>query len=135
MANLVFLTGRLTKDPETRYTSGSQIAVCTFTLAVDRPTKHGEEKKADFPRITVFGRQAENCEKYLSKGKKVALQGRLQTGSYQNREGVTVYTTDVVADRVEFLEWGEREQKEISKRDPREDIPDGFAALNEDVPF
>lgn len=135
MANLVFLTGRLTKDPETRYTSGSQIAVCTFTLAVDRPTKQGEEKKADFPRITVFGRQAENCEKYLSKGKKVAVQGRLQTGSYQNREGVTVYTTDVVADRVEFLEWGEREQKEISKRDPREDIPDGFAALNEDVPF
>ena len=55
--NQVFLTGRLTKDPETRYTSGSQIAVCTFTLAVDRPTKQGEEKKADFPRITVFGRQ------------------------------------------------------------------------------
>ena len=133
--NQVFLTGRLTKDPETRYTSGSQIAVCTFTLAVDRPTKQGEEKKADFPRITVFGRQAENCEKYLSKGKKVAVQGRLQTGSYKNSQGQTVYTTDVVADRVEFLEWGEREQKEISKRDPREDIPDGFAALNEDVPF
>lgn len=133
--NQVFLTGRLTKDPETRYTSGSQIAVCTFTLAVERPTKQGEEKKADFPRITVFGRQAENCEKYLSKGRLVGVQGRLQTGSYQNREGVTVYTTDVVADRVEFLEWGEREQREISKRDPREDIPDGFAALNEDVPF
>lgn len=60
--NQVFLTGRLTKDPETRYTSGSQTAVCTFTLAVDRPTKQGEEKKADFPRITVFGRQTENCK-------------------------------------------------------------------------
>lgn len=137
MANLVFLTGRLTKDPETRYTSGSQIAVCTFTLAVDRPTKQGEEKKADFPRITVFGRQAENCEKYLQKGRLVAVQGRIQTGSYKNKDGQTVYTTDVVADRVEFLEWGERDQKStnIRAQDPREDIPDGFAALNEDVPF
>lgn len=60
--NQVILIGRLTKDPETRYTSGSQMAVCTFTLAVDRTTKQGEEKKADFPRITVFGRQTENCK-------------------------------------------------------------------------
>ena len=133
--NQVILIGRLTKDPEIRYTSGSQIAVCTFTLAVDRPTKQGEEKKADFPRITVFGRQAENCEKYLSKGRLIAVRGRLQTGSYKNKDGQTVYTTDVIADHVEFLEWGEREQKEINKRDPREDIPDGFAALNEDEPF
>lgn len=133
--NNVILIGRLTRDPEVRYTANTQMAVATFTLAVDRPVKSGEEKKADFPRVIVFGKQAENCEKYLSKGRLVGVQGRLQTGSYQNREGVTVYTTDVVADRVEFLEWGEREQKEISKRDPREDIPDGFAALNEDVPF
>lgn len=122
--NQVFLTGRLTKDPETRYTAGSQIAVCTFTLAVDRPTKQGEEKKADFPRITVFGRQAENCEKYLSKGKKVAVQGRLQTGSYKNREGVTVYTTDVIAERIEFLEWGEQKK-------PQEE----FQALDEELPW
>ena len=122
--NQVILIGRLTKDPETRYTSGSQIAVCTFTLAVDRPTKQGEEKKADFPRITVFGRQAENCEKYLSKGKKVAVQGRLQTGSYKNREGVTVYTTDVVAERIEFLEWGEQKK-------PQEE----FQALDEELPW
>lgn len=133
--NNVVLIGRLTRDPEVRYTANTQMAVATFTLAVDRPVKSGEEKKADFPRVIVFGKQAENCEKYLSKGRLVSVQGRLQTGSYQNREGVTVYTTDVVADRVEFLEWGEREQKEISKRDPREDIPDGFAALNEDIPF
>lgn len=65
----------------------------------------------------------------------IAVRGRLQTGSYKNKDGQTVYTTDVIADHVEFLEWGEREQKEINKRDPREDIPDGFAALNEDVPF
>ena len=122
--NQVFLTGRLTKDPETRYTSGSQTAVCTFTLAVDRPTKQGEEKKADFPRITVFGRQAENCEKYLSKGKKVAVQGRLQTGSYKNSQGQTVYTTDVVAERIEFLEWGEQKK-------PQEE----FQALDEELPW
>ena len=122
--NQVFLTGRLTKDPETRYTSGSQIAVCTFTLAVDRPTKQGEEKKADFPRITVFGRQAENCERYLSKGKKVAVQGRLQTGSYQNSQGQKVYTTDVIAERIEFLEWGEQKK-------PQEE----FQALDEELPW
>ena len=122
--NQVILIGRLTKDPETRYTSGSQIAVCTFTLAVDRPTKQGEEKKADFPRITVFGRQAENCEKYLSKGKKVAVQGRLQTGSYKNSQGQTVYTTDVVAERIEFLEWGEQKK-------PHEE----FQALDEELPW
>ena len=122
--NKVFLTGRLTKDPETRYISGSQIAVCTFTLAVDRPTKQGEEKKADFPRITVFGRQAENCERYLSKGKKVAVQGRLQTGSYQNSQGQKVYTTDVIAERIEFLEWGEQKK-------PQEE----FQALDEELPW
>lgn len=122
--NQVFLIGRLTKDPETRYTAGSQIAVCTFTLAVDRPTKQGEEKKADFPRITVFGRQAENCEKYLSKGKKVAVQGRLQTGSYQNSQGQKVYTTDVIAERIEFLEWGEQKK-------PQEE----FQALDEELPW
>lgn len=122
--NQVILIGRLTKDPETRYTSESQIAVCTFTLAVDRPTKQGEEKKADFPRITVFGRQAENCEKYLSKGKKVAVQGRIQTGSYQNSQGQKVYTTDVIAERIEFLEWGEQKK-------PQEE----FQALDEELPW
>ena len=87
--------------------------------------------------MITFGKQAENCEKYLQKGRLVAVQGRIQTGSYKNKDGQTVYTTDVVADRVEFLEWGEREQKStnISAQDPRDDIPDGFAALNEDVPF
>ena len=100
MANLVFLIGRLTRDPEVRYTSGTQMAVCTFTLAIDRPVKAGAEKQTDFPRVTVFGKQAENCERFLSKGRLVAVQGRLQTGSYTDKNGNTVYTTDVVADRV-----------------------------------
>ena len=68
---------------------------------------HGEDAGADFIRITVFGRQAETCDRYLAKGRQVAVQGRIQTGSYKNREGVTVYTTDVVADRVEFLGGGQ----------------------------
>lgn len=106
--NNVMLIGRLTRDPEVRYTSGSQMAVANFTLAIDRPVRQGEERKADFPRVVVFGRQAETCEKYLAKGRLVAVEGRIQTGSYQNRNGDTVYTTDVVASRVEFLEWGDR---------------------------
>ena len=106
--NSVMLIGRLTRYPEVRYTSGSQMAVANFTLAIDRPVRQGEERKADFPRVVVFGRQAETCEKYLAKGRLVAVEGRIQTGSYQNRNGDTVYTTDVVASRVEFLEWGDR---------------------------
>lgn len=78
--NSVVLIGRLTKDPEIRYTR-DQTAVATFTVAIDRPVKKDAEKKADFPRVTVFGRQAENCERYLAKGRLVGIQGRIQTGS------------------------------------------------------
>ena len=139
--NNVVLIGRLTKDPEIRYTSGTQMAVCTFTVAVDRPVKSGEEKKADFPRITVFGKQAENCEKYLAKGRLVGIHGRIQTGSYTNKDGVTVYTTDVVADRVEFLgnQGGGQSEAYRAAAAPlaadQEGVPQGFAAIDEDIPF
>ena len=103
--NSVVLIGRLTRDPELSYTP-SQTAVCHFSIAVDRPRRNGEDQGADFIRITVWGRQAETCDRYLSKGRQVAVLGRIQTGSYKNREGATVYTTDVVADRVEFLSSG-----------------------------
>lgn len=106
--NEVVLIGRLARDPEIRYTN-TQMAVCTFTLAVDRPFSRNRQEgsqTADFIRITVFDRQAENCSKYLSKGRQAAVQGRIQTGSYVNKEGRTVYTTDVVANRVEFLGSG-----------------------------
>ena len=102
--NNVILIGRLTRDPELRYTT-SQMAVATFTLAIDRPTKADKEKETDFPRIKAFGKTAENCEKYLAKGRMVAVQGSLQTGSYEDKDGKRVYTTDVIANRVEFLEW------------------------------
>ena len=146
--NSVVLIGRLTRDPEVRYTAATQMAVATFTVAIDRPVRAGGEKQTDFPRVTVFGTQAENCEKYLAKGRLVGVQGRLQTGSYQNRDGATVYTTDVVADRVEFLEWGDRPAAGSGFSAPRqnafaapasnsmpEEMPDSFQAIDEDVPF
>ena len=105
--NQVILIGRLARDPELSYTPNTQSAMCRFTIAVDRPRRQGEDAGADFIRITVWGRQAETCDRYLSKGRQVAVQGRIQTGSYKNREGVTVYTTDIVADRVEFLGGGQ----------------------------
>jgi single-strand DNA-binding protein len=103
------LIGRLTKDPQIRYTSNN-MAVASFTLAIDRPAKKGEDRQADFPRVIVFGKQAESCERYLFKGMLTAVSGRIQTGKYQNQKGDTVYTTDVVANRVEFLEWKKRQQ-------------------------
>lgn len=129
--NNVILIGRLVRDPELRYTSGSQMAVCKFTLAIDRRSR--EEKKADFPNVICFGKTAENCEKFLAKGRKVAVQGRLQTGSYE-KDGVKHYTTDVIADNIEFLEWGEK-TGESAKESHSEPVPEGFAALDEDIPF
>ena len=129
--NVVNLIGRLTKDPEVRYTSGEQMAVATFTLAIDRM---GKEKQTDFPRITVFGRQAENCEKYLRRGNRVAIEGRIQTGSYTNKDGNKVFTTDVVANRVEFIET--KKNAENGNHGVTEgDLPSQFEMLNEDTPF
>lgn len=141
--NNVILIGRLIRDPELRYTT-SQMAVATFTLAIDRPTKADREKETDFPRIKAFGKTAENCEKYLAKGRMVAVQGSLQTGSYEDKDGKRVYTTDVIANRVEFLEWGDRLQSNApastgtnsqQQSFNADDVPDNFQALDEDVPF
>lgn len=105
--NCVTLVGRLTRDPELRYTAGTQMPVASFTLAVDRNVSRANADPstptADFIRIVVFGKQAENCSTYLSKGREAAVQGRIQTGSYTKQDGTKVYTTDVVADRVEFI--------------------------------
>jgi single-strand DNA-binding protein len=135
--NSVVLIGRLTKDPELRYIPESQKPVATFIIAVDRAMS--KEKQADFIRITVFGKPAENCEKFLVKGRLVGIQGRLQTGSYKNKEGSTVYTTDVVADRVEFLEWGDKAGSNGGQND-NPGIPEGFQLMNEaesddEIPF
>ena len=101
--NRVELIGRITRDPELRYTS-SNIATTRFTLAVNRPFQgQNGEQGTDFINIVVWRKQAENVSKYVSKGSLVAVEGRIQTGSYE-RDGQRVYTTDVVADSVQFLE-------------------------------
>lgn len=154
--NSVVLIGRLARDPELSYTPNTQTAVTRFTLAVDRPKRQGEDQGADFIRITVFGRQAESCDRYLAKGRQAAVQGRIQTGSYKNREGVTVYTTDIIADRVEFLGGGNRGSGQLTQdyqgggaeqappqQMPQEqidmsgfdDMPDTFQAAEDDIPF
>ena len=104
--NKVILMGRLTRDPEVRYSQGENpTAIARYTLAVDRRfNRNGEENSADFIGCVAFGRQAEFAERYLHKGTKIALTGRIQTGSYTNRDGVKVYTTDVVVEDQEFAE-------------------------------
>lgn len=102
--NLVALMGRLTKDPEVRYTQGENpTAVAKFTIAVDREIKHENGPTADFISCTAFGKTAEFIEKYFSKGRKIGLSGRIQTGSYQ-KDGQTIYTTDVLVNKVDFAD-------------------------------
>ena len=103
--NKVVLMGRLTRDPEVRYSAGENaMAIARYTLAVDRRFRRDGEATADFINCVVFGRGAEFAEKYLRQGIKIAVSGRIQTGSYTNREGAKVYTTEVVVDDQEFAE-------------------------------
>ncbi len=104
--NKVIIMGRMTRDPDIRYSQGeSAMAVARFTLAVDRRFKRdGSEQTADFISCVAFGKTAEFLEKYGRQGLKLVLEGRIQTGSYTNRDGVKVYTTDVVVENVEFAE-------------------------------
>jgi len=104
--NKVILMGRLVRDPEVRYSQGDNAsAVARYTLAVDRRfNRNNEENSADFIGCVAFGRAAEFAEKYLHKGTKIAVVGRIQTGSYTNKDGVRVYTTDVVVEEQEFAE-------------------------------
>lgn len=106
--NSVNLIGRLTRDPECRYAQ-SGTAIARFAIAIDRRDKEGG---ADFPNIVCFGKTAENVEKYIGKGRLVGVTGRLQTGSYDKKDGTRVYTTDVIADRVEFLDRGDQQNQQ-----------------------
>lgn len=100
--NKVILIGRLTRDPEIRATANS--AMASFSVAIDRRYKQEGQPDADFPRVIACGKTAEFIEKYFHKGMKIGIEGRIQTGSYQNQNGQTIYTTDVIADAVEFVE-------------------------------
>lgn len=103
--NKVILMGRLTRDPEVRYSAGENAtAVGRYTLAVDRRFKQEGQQSADFISCVTFGRNAEFAEKYLRRGIKIAITGRIQTGSYTNKEGQKIYTTDVIVEEQEFAE-------------------------------
>lgn len=121
--NKVLLIGYLTRDPELRYTQANQ-AVCTFTLAVDKKLSREKREEAeaagrptaDFPRIIVWGKQGENASRYLSKGSQCAVEGRIQTGSYQDKEtGKTIYTTDIISESTEFLSKISSEESKANK--------------------
>lgn len=144
--NKVILMGRLTRDPEVRYSSGEgQTAVARYTLAVDRRFRRdGDTQTADFIGCVAFGRQAEFAEKYLRKGTKIAATGRIQTGSYTNKDGQKVYTTDVVIEEQEFAESknassdnagfapADRPSPSSAAGDGFMNIPDG---IDEELPF
>ena len=103
--NKVILVGRLTRDPEVRYTQGeNQTAIARYTLAVDRRFKRDGEPTADFINCVVFGKSAEFAEKYFRQGLRVAISGRITTGSYTNKDGIKVYTTEVTVEEQEFAE-------------------------------
>ena len=132
--NNVVLIGRLTRDPELKYLANTGTPVATFSLAVDKQLSKEKrqelaekgEPTADFINIVVWGKQAENCANYLAKGRLVAIQGRIQSRSWETENGRR-YAIEVVANQVQFLEWGKDN-----------DIPDGFIEVNldsKDIPF
>ena len=153
--NRVFLVGRLSRDPELRHTT-SGMAVCQVNVAISRRTAAGREPETDFINVVVWDKQAENISRYLSKGRQVAIEGRIQTRSYDNNEGKRTYVTEVVANNVEFLGSANDNQgrsNNVTEANPFDDMPlpeaetistdnDPFAAFGEkteisdnDLPF
>ena len=146
--NKVILMGRVTRDPEVRYSQGERpVAVARYTLAVNRTFKRAGEPDADFINCVTFGRSAEFAERYFRQGIRIVVSGRIQTGSYTNRDGVKVYTTDVIVEDQEFAEskaaseqsaasYGARQEAAPAPSAPVGDgfmnIPDG---LDEELPF
>ena len=141
--NKAILIGRMTSDPSLSYTPNTQTAVASFRLAVSREAKDGG---ADFIQCKVFGKQAENLQQYKSKGDEIAVEGRIETGSYEKKDGTKVYTTEVVCNRIEYThgsKGGESAPRAESKyTEPsiksmveEEELPDSFEALDSDIPF
>ena len=145
--NTITLVGRLANEPELRYMPSGQ-TMCSFILAVDRQLSREKKEDykqrgiptADFPRIITWGKTAETASGYLKKGQRVALEGSIQTGSY-DKNGVKIYTCDVIATRIEYLERAEQAPKEEYKTSTREEVPmkdsgDFMSMLDDDeVPF
>lgn len=139
--NKVILMGRLTRDAQTRYTEGVEpMAISRFTLAVDRRARNNQEgQTADFIPCVAFGKTGQFIEKYGQQGTKFCLEGRIQTGSYTNREGHKVYTTEVVVDQVEFAESKAAAGNNQQRPQPTPDNDDGFMnipdGIDEELPF
>lgn len=143
--NKVLLMGRLTRDPEVRYsTSGDQqLAIARYTLAVDRRfRRNGDDQSADFIRCVAFGRSGEFAEKYFHQGIKIVVEGRIQTGSYQDKDGKTVYTTEVVVENQEFAESKNADSSASysapasapkTESQPTADAGDGFMNIPDNV--
>ena len=149
--NVVILSGNLARDPE-KSTTGTGMSVTRFTIAVNKITRRDDGNNADFIRVTSFDKQADLVAKYLKKGSKVGIEGRIQTGSYTGKDGKTVYTTDVIANRVEFLDRKESTgsgsdnyggqftppSNEFQQKMEEDEFPDGFAEIDDeddDMPF
>ena len=143
--NKVILMGRLTRDPEIRYSQGERsTAVARYSLAVNRTFKRDGDPDADFINCVAFGKQAEFAEKYLKKGTKMAITGRIQTGSYTNKEGVKVYTTDIIVEEQEFAESKAAAENHAAASPapqpaPQQNQADGFMnipdGIDEELPF
>lgn len=133
-------TGNLVRDPELSFTQ-NQTAKCVMTIACNRPKKNGEDQGADYIMIVTWGKRAETCDRYLAKGRRIAVEGSIRTGSYKDKDGRTVYTTDVWADNVEFLTQSMHQQNEpvhisdVTPQELTEDLPDSFSSASDDIPF
>lgn len=129
MLNHIVLIGRLTRDPELRYTPANGVAVATFTLAVNKRVSQGQQREADFIPIVVWRNQAENSAKYLSKGSLVAVEGRLQIRNYEDKEGQRRTAAEVIAESVQFLDT--RDKRSVNEPPSFDDAMIG----DDDVPF
>lgn len=135
--------GRLTRDPEVRYTTtkeNQQMAIARYTLAIDRRGKQQEgQPTADFISCVAFGRQGEFAEKYLKQGTKITVAGRIQTGSYTDKDGKKIYTTDIVIEEQEFAESKKAEGNQNTQPAPKESADEGFMnipeGIEQDLPF
>lgn len=132
--NAVQLVGRFTRDPEIRYTDGGA-SIARFSVAVDRRFAKEGEQSADFINIVAFGKTAEFIEKYFKKGNRIGIVGRIQTGSYKNKDGATVYTTDVIAENVEFVESKQNNQPTQGTATPPADFMNIPDIPDEELPF
>lgn len=145
--NSVVLVGRLARDPELRVIPQTETSVTNFTVAVDRPYSKDKEKTADFIRCVCYGKQAEFCERYFTKGKMIGIQGRIQERSYQDKNGETKYITEVIANNIEFVGGkgdspaGSSDYGSAPRTAPAPEttsaLPEGFQALedDDDIPF